>query len=527
MANLLDDQEERLQAAIAAIQAKDVSSVRQAATLFSVPRTTLRSRLSGKRQPNKTSKQHLQRLSVEEEEAVVKAIYQLDAWGWPMTIAAIENLATQLLLAKGDTKPLGKCWFYNFMARHPELKARRSRAMDQSRKDALDHSIAKHWFELYQTTRLKYDIADDDVYNMDEKGAMKGIGDASKVIVPRREIEAFSAQPGNRDWVSIIECISAAGYVLPPFVIFEGVRIQQSWIPDEIADDFVIQVSPNGWTDCNIALNWIRHFDEHTAPRVRGKYRLLILDGHASHVSPPFVEYCAAHDIVPLCLPPHSTHELQPLDVGVFGPLAKAYRQLVSEGALFGATRINNAQFLSFYQRARKTISKNIPGAWRGAGLLPFNPEKILSRHRPKTPPFASFTDQQGRRIDIAVGGELGLQINNIVEELFQVCTSPLKKRVAEIKNHCLTLQADNVTLNALNQELIKKRLASRKKSTRKHCGEARVLTVEEIRKQAQEKEAKATEEAKAKERRAALRGKVSFVKLVWKEMKVPYDYFD
>jgi len=50
------------------------------------------------------------------------------------------------------------------------------------------HTIADHIyrFELYQTTRLKYAIADDDIYNMDEKGCMKGIGDNTKVIVPQR-----------------------------------------------------------------------------------------------------------------------------------------------------------------------------------------------------------------------------------------------------------------------------------------------------------------------------------------------------
>ena len=34
---------------------------------------------------------------------------------------------------------------------------------------------------------------------MDEKGCMKGIGDNTKVFVPRSEAEAFSAQPGNRE----------------------------------------------------------------------------------------------------------------------------------------------------------------------------------------------------------------------------------------------------------------------------------------------------------------------------------------
>jgi hypothetical protein len=36
---------------------------------------------------------------------------------------------------------------------------------------------------------------------MDEKGFMKGIGDDSKIIISVTEDEAWSIQPGNREWV--------------------------------------------------------------------------------------------------------------------------------------------------------------------------------------------------------------------------------------------------------------------------------------------------------------------------------------
>jgi hypothetical protein len=527
MSDKVVDQEQRIQLAIAAVDAKEVRSLRQAALLFNVPRSTLGSRFKG-RLTHQAAAQHLQRLTPAEEDSIVKAIYQLDAWGWPMSISAIEHLATQLLLAKHDDKPLGKNWYYHFLSRHPDLRTRRSRAMDQSRKDALDHQTADQWFKLFQTTLLKYSIAVDDIYNMDEKGCMKGIGDSTVVIVPRRKLETPTAiQPGNRDWVSIVECISANGYLLPPFIIFEGVRIQQSWIPDDLDDDVVIQVSPNGWTDCNIALRWIRHFDQHTRRRTVGTYRLLILDGHASHVSPQFVEYCDANNIVPLCLPPHSTHELQPLDVGVFGPLAQRYRQLVTQNALFGATRIDNYQFLILYPQARKTMPKNIASGWRGACLVPFNPDKILARYRPTTPPFVSFTDRHGRRVDITATGQMAMKIDSIVEEVSKVCNTPLRQQVVKMKEDYLTLQADCRTLEKLNQELVKKKLDRRKKGTRKHFGEARVLTVAAMRAQMQERKAAEIEASRAKARRQALRGVVGFAKKVNKELPAKTTIFE
>ena len=55
-----------------------------------------------------------------------------------------------------------------------------------------------------------------------EKGFTKGISDNVKVIISRNDKEAFTIQPGNRGWVSIVECISTTNYVLPPFVIFPG-----------------------------------------------------------------------------------------------------------------------------------------------------------------------------------------------------------------------------------------------------------------------------------------------------------------
>ena len=47
---------------------------------------------------------------------------------------------------------------------------------------------------------------------MDEKGIAMGVGDKVKVLVPRSEAQAFIAEPGNRDWVSIIECILGSQY---------------------------------------------------------------------------------------------------------------------------------------------------------------------------------------------------------------------------------------------------------------------------------------------------------------------------
>jgi len=54
---------------------------------------------------------------------------------------------------------------------------------------------------------------------------------------------------------------------------------------------------------------------------------MLFLDGHGSHLNLTFLEWCLQHKILVACYPPHSTHRLQPLDVGCFAPLASYYSQ--------------------------------------------------------------------------------------------------------------------------------------------------------------------------------------------------------
>jgi hypothetical protein len=69
---------------------------------------------------------------------------------------------------------------------------------------------------------------------MDKKGCVMGVGDNGKVLIPVKEAEAFSAEPKNRDLVFIIESVSAKGYSLSPFIIFQGQRIRTTWIPKEL-----------------------------------------------------------------------------------------------------------------------------------------------------------------------------------------------------------------------------------------------------------------------------------------------------
>ena len=158
-----------------------------------------------------------------------------------------------------------------------------------------------------------------------------GIIATSKVVTSSDIIgRATVVQPGNREWTTAIEGINASGWAIPPFIILAGKVHQSNWYRD-LPADWVIAVSNNGWTTDQLGFEWIKHFNTHTESRTKGVYRLLILDGHNSHATPEFDQYCTANNIITLCMPAHTSHLLQPLDVSCFSPLKRSYGQEVQE----------------------------------------------------------------------------------------------------------------------------------------------------------------------------------------------------
>lgn len=72
-------------------------------------------------------------------------------------------------------------------------------------------------------------------------------------------------------------------------------------------------------------------FDVNTKHTARRKWRLLIVDGHGSHLSRAFLTYRHLNKILVVIFLPHSTHTLQPLDVVLFRPLSAAYSKNLTQ----------------------------------------------------------------------------------------------------------------------------------------------------------------------------------------------------
>ena len=95
-------------------------------------------------------------------------------------------------------------------------------------------------------------------------------------------------------------------------------------------------------------------------------------------------------------MPPHSSHLLQPLNVACFSPLKRVYSDEISALARSRIHYINKETFLPAFKATFSKVftAENVRAGFRGAGLVPHNPEVVLSkldmRLRTPTPPKPS-----------------------------------------------------------------------------------------------------------------------------------------
>jgi hypothetical protein len=71
---------------------------------------------------------------------------------------------------------------------------------------------------------------DDNIYKFDEIGFQMGVISIAKVVTGiNRASRPRTTQLGNREWVTVIETISAYGFTTPLLIIFEAVMHQVAW----------------------------------------------------------------------------------------------------------------------------------------------------------------------------------------------------------------------------------------------------------------------------------------------------------
>ncbi|EDN99575.1 hypothetical protein SS1G_02430 [Sclerotinia sclerotiorum 1980 UF-70] len=219
------------------------------------------------------------------------------------------------ILETRGAKKVGKLWAHRFVKRYTELKTRFNCVYDFQKALCEDSELIERWFRLVSNMQAKY-----------------------------------------------------------------GEYHLSNWYTEgDLPYDWLIKPTINGWTDNETGLEWIKHFNKHTESRKVGRYRMLVLDGHESHKSPAFQEYCEEHDIILLSLLSHSSHLTQSLDIGCFGSLKYSYSRQIKNFIKAHITHITKTEFFQAF-KAAYTEATPIPNAAEVHSLRRAN--EALSKHR-------------------------------------------------------------------------------------------------------------------------------------------------
>jgi hypothetical protein len=316
-------------------------------------------------------------------------------------------------------------------------------------------------------------IRRENIWNFDEKGFLLGIIQATKRIVPIAQLKKGlikgATQDGSREFISLLAAVSASGMAMPPCLIYasDSGDLQDSWIEefDHDKDFLYFASSQTGWTNNEMGITWLERFHEYTYQFSGMHTRLLILDGHSSHVNIEFLEMAASHHIIVVVLPPHTTHRLQPLDVGIFSPLALAYSQALDEYIFTsrGFSRMTKRVFYTLFKGAweKSVTGANILSAFEKTGIFPHRPEAVLSQIR-----FNDIEEQSEEIEDIIVQPQTTREVKRLVKSIRKETdniTSNMDLLLHSFERMALELELVKHDNKFLNRTLIDKEKRSKR----------------------------------------------------------------
>jgi len=302
MASKYQEEENRISMALEVYQRDKNRKLSALARDFAVPYYRLRRRAQGV--SSKIGNQNRPRLLTEaQEQAIVRTIDQLRRYNIKLNGKDIEDLANILLwrqferdypeakmppsnsilarLANRQDLPTGlklvnHQWAYTFIRRiDPNLRPIADEQIDSERATVSAAAI-QNWFDGLEPVIKK--IKHYNIYNFDESGFMLG-QQASRTSSVGRQRARAEVNLSKRDSQTIIECIAADGFAIPPFLIFRGSVILERWFEDQEDDDWYVSVTETGFVNSNLAFTWLQHFDKHTRNRAKTSkfYAFLVL----------------------------------------------------------------------------------------------------------------------------------------------------------------------------------------------------------------------------------------------------------
>ena len=127
----------------------------------------------------------------------------------------------RVLESRGIQRSVTNGWWESFRRRHPGLTLRTAVPLLLARAKATDPEMLARYFDLLEKMIQENDLVGKpgQLYNMDESGMPLDAEPPKLVAVRGGAVSAIGS--GDKTQITVVACVSAAGYCIPPMVIWD------------------------------------------------------------------------------------------------------------------------------------------------------------------------------------------------------------------------------------------------------------------------------------------------------------------
>ncbi|XP_061753696.1 uncharacterized protein LOC133551224 isoform X1 [Nerophis ophidion] len=377
--------EEAMERALIEVKSRRCT-VRQAAKQFGVPKSSLGDRVSGRVTPGSRSGP-AQLITSSDEELLVEFSLYMSKHGFPLTKQQLVSFASSIYKRQHRRvafSNLGQTWWLNFRKRQEKnISIQLADGIIRGRTVHVRKETVDHFFHLLETVV--------EAHALGEKPRQMWTCSEMDFHLARKRVLLHKSTPRSRDYISVLACFNAAGKDIPPFIVFSkaypgGVCYKTQGPPHALYG-----WSESGCVTSDLFKKWfLRHFLAY-APKERPL--LLIFDGHKSPVNLEVVETARKEDVLLLCLPPHCSHNLQPLDAGLCSLVKQRFSALLGDSNAANSTlfAVTKKDFSGVFKDAYRVAEddegvKIVKESFKKCGIYPVshfaaNEACLLSPH--------------------------------------------------------------------------------------------------------------------------------------------------
>lgn len=332
---------DQMKAAINAVKNKEMGSYK-ASRVFCVPQTTLERYVSNSdKESNELITTKLGRkstMAVDIEMDLADYCLQMEQRFFGLSQKDVRRLAFQLALKNGIKTPFskekesaGRKWLKNFLRRNPQLSIRTPQGLSLSRAKSFTPEAVARFFDLFEPAMEIIKHSPNRLYNCDETGVTVVQHKHTKIIGLKGKRQICGLQSAERGCLTtVVTCTNAIGHYVPPLIIFPRKNMKPE-LMDGMPPGSIFACHPSGWIQTETFTLWFRHFMKHVKPTMDDPV-VLVLDGHFSHTrNLEVINLGRQNHVNILCIPPHATNKMQPLDLSFMSPLKTYYAQEIEQ----------------------------------------------------------------------------------------------------------------------------------------------------------------------------------------------------